>query len=549
MNQNPVEEGQKFPLTIRRMGINGEGIGYFKKAVVFVPGAITGEEVVVEAVKVRDRFTEAKLNKIRKKSPNRVIAPCPVYEACGGCQLQHVAYSAQLELKRDIVIQSIEKHTKIDPAKLKIRPTIGMEDPWRYRNKSQFQTRMVGSGQVETGLFGANSHQLVPIEDCIVQQPVTIKVTNFVRDLLEKYAVPIYDEKAGSGIVRTIVVRTGVKTGETQLVFITNSKKLPKKREMLAEIEAALPEVTSIMQNVNQAKSSLIFGDETFLLAGKESIEEKLMELEFDLSARAFFQLNPFQTERLYQEVEKALVLTGSETLVDAYCGVGTIGQAFAGKVKEVRGMDIIPESIEDAKRNAEKNGIENVYYEVGKAEDVLPKWVKEGFRPDAVIVDPPRSGCDQGLIKSLLEVEAKQLVYVSCNPSTLARDLALLAKKYRIRYMQPVDMFPQTAHVETVVLLSKLKSTKPIDVEINLDDMDLTKSESKATYAEIKQYVLDNAEFKVSQLYIAQVKRKHGIIERINYNIGVGKTKIPQVPLNKEKAIEDALRHFRMID
>ncbi|EAF0694732.1 23S rRNA (uracil(1939)-C(5))-methyltransferase RlmD, partial [Listeria monocytogenes] len=373
---------------------------------------------------------------------------------CGGCQLQHVAYSAQLELKRDIVIQSIEKHTKIDPTKLKIRPTIGMEDPWRYRNKSQFQTRMVGSGQVETGLFGANSHQLVPIEDCIVQQPVTIKVTNFVRDLLEKYGVPIYDEKAGSGIVRTIVVRTGVKTGETQLVFITNSKKLPKKREMLAEIEAALPEVTSIMQNVNQAKSSLIFGDETFLLAGKESIEEKLMELEFDLSARAFFQLNPFQTERLYQEVEKALVLTGSETLVDAYCGVGTIGQAFAGIVKEVRGMDIIPESIEDAKRNAEKNGIENVYYEVGKAEDVLPKWVKEGFRPDAVIVDPPRSGCDQGLIKSLLDVEAKQLVYVSCNPSTLARDLALLAKKYRIRYMQPVDMFPQTAHVETVVLL-----------------------------------------------------------------------------------------------
>lgn len=454
MNQNPVEEGQKFPLTIRRMGINGEGIGYFKKAVVFVPGAITGEEVVVEAVKVRDRFTEAKLNKIRKKSPNRVTASCPVYEACGGCQLQHVAYSAQLELKRDIVIQSIEKHTKIDPTKLKIRPTIGMEDPWRYRNKSQFQTRMVGSGQVETGLFGANSHQLVPIEDCIVQQPVTIKVTNFVRDLLEKYGVPIYDEKAGSGIVRTIVVRTGVKTGETQLVFITNSKKLPKKREMLAEIEAALPEVTSIMQNVNQAKSSLIFGDETFLLAGKESIEEKLMELEFDLSARAFFQLNPFQTERLYQEVEKALVLTGSETLVDAYCGVGTIGQAFAGKVKEVRGMDIIPESIEDAKRNAEKNGIENVYYEVGKAEDVLPKWVKEGFRPDAVIVDPPRSGCDQGLIKSLLDVEAKQLVYVSCNPSTLARDLALLAKKYRIRYMQPVDMFPQTAHVETVVLL-----------------------------------------------------------------------------------------------
>ncbi|MBC1336573.1 23S rRNA (uracil(1939)-C(5))-methyltransferase RlmD [Listeria booriae] len=457
MSENPVTQGQQFPLTIKRIGINGEGIGYFKRSVVFVPGALTGEEVVVEATKVNPRYTEAKIRKIRKKSQHRVTAPCPVYDACGGCQLQHLAYPEQLKMKKDLIVQAIEKHTRFHLEQINIRDTIGMGNPWGYRNKSQFQVREIDD-TVETGLFGADSHELVPIENCIVQHPDTVKVTNLVRDLLEELEIPIYEEERNSGIVRTIVVRTGIKTGEIQLVLVTNSKKLPRKRELIERVQTMIPEVVSIMQNVNQAKTSIIFGEETMHLAGKEKITEKLAEIEFDLSARAFFQLNPSQTEKLYREVARAVRLTGNEKIVDAYCGVGTIGLSLASKAAEVRGMDTIAESITDANENAKRAGITNATFETGKAEEVFPKWIKAGFKPDTIIVDPPRVGCEESLIQSILKTGAKQVIYVSCNPSTLARDIQLLAKKYNIKYIQPLDMFPHTAHVESVTLLS-LKS------------------------------------------------------------------------------------------
>ncbi|PNP88981.1 23S rRNA (uracil-5-)-methyltransferase RumA [Listeria newyorkensis] len=457
MSENPVTEGQQFPLTIKRIGINGEGIGYFKRSVVFVTGALAGEEVVVEATKVNPRYTEAKIRKIRKKSPHRVTPPCPVYDACGGCQLQHLSYPEQLKMKKDLIVQSIEKHTRFHLEQIKIRDTIGMGNPWGYRNKSQFQVREIDD-VVEAGLFSAESHELVPIENCVVQHPDTVKVTNFVRDLLEELEIPIYEEQRNSGIVRTIVVRTGIKTGEIQLVLVTNSKKLPRKRELLERIQTAFPEIVSIMQNVNQAKTSLIFGEETLFLAGEEKITEKLGEIEFDLSARAFFQLNPSQTEKLYREVARAIRLTGNEKIVDAYCGVGTIGLSLAKRAAEVRGMDTIAESIEDAKANAERAGITNVSFETGKAEEVFPKWIKAGFKPDAIVVDPPRVGCEDQLLQSILRTNAKQIVYVSCNPSTLARDIQILSKKYNVKYIQPLDMFPHTAHVESITVLT-LKS------------------------------------------------------------------------------------------
>ncbi|KGL43417.1 23S rRNA (uracil(1939)-C(5))-methyltransferase RlmD [Listeria newyorkensis] len=454
MSENPVTEGQQFPLTIKRIGINGEGIGYFKRSVVFVTGALAGEEVVVEATKVNPRYTEAKIRKIRKKSPHRVTPPCPVYDACGGCQLQHLSYPEQLKMKKDLIVQSIEKHTRFHLEQIKIRDTIGMGNPWGYRNKSQFQVREIDD-VVEAGLFSAESHELVPIENCVVQHPDTVKVTNFVRDLLEELEIPIYEEQRNSGIVRTIVVRTGIKTGEIQLVLVTNSKKLPRKRELLERIQTAFPEIVSIMQNVNQAKTSLIFGEETLFLAGEEKITEKLGEIEFDLSARAFFQLNPSQTEKLYREVARAIRLTGNEKIVDAYCGVGTIGLSLAKRAAEVRGMDTIAESIEDAKANAERAGITNVSFETGKAEEVFPKWIKAGFKPDAIVVDPPRVGCEDQLLQSILRTNAKQIVYVSCNPSTLARDIQILSKKYNVKYIQPLDMFPHTAHVESITVLT----------------------------------------------------------------------------------------------
>ncbi|WP_059172504.1 23S rRNA (uracil(1939)-C(5))-methyltransferase RlmD [Bacillus sp. FJAT-27445] len=452
-----IEPKQTFPLTIKRLGINGEGVGYFKRQVVFVPGALPGEEVVVEATKINPKFAEARIKKIRKASPFRVAPPCPVFEQCGGCQLQHLKYERQLIEKRDIVLQSLERHTKLNLDELDVRSMIGMEDPWAYRNKSSFQIG-VEKGKVLAGLYGLNSHKLINIEQCAVQHSATTEATLKVRQILQDLHIPIYNEKSRKGIVRTIVTRVGIQSQELQVVLITTQKDIPKKEILIEEITKRLPGVKSIVQNINGERTSLIFGKETATLSGSDFIQETLGDLQFELSARTFFQLNPVQTVKLYDEVKRAAELTGVEKVVDAYCGVGTIGLWVAGQAGEIRGMDIIPESIEDAKKNAARHGIKHAKYVTGKAEEWLPKWTKEGWRPDVVIVDPPRTGLDGKLLETLLKVKPKKIVYVSCNPSTLARDIQTLSTKFKVEYIQPVDMFPQTAHVECV---SKLELKK----------------------------------------------------------------------------------------
>ncbi len=448
-----IELKQTFPLTIKRLGINGEGVGYFKRQVVFVPGALPGEEVVAEVTKVHPKFSEARIKKIRKPSEHRVVPVCPVYDECGGCQLQHLHYTQQLKEKRDIVIQSLERHTKLPVNELNIKETIGMENPWGYRNKSQFQ---VGeqSGKILAGLYGMNSHKIINIEQCAVQHPATTKATEVVKGILQDLKITVYNERTGKGLVRTIVARTGVQSGELQIVLITSKRELPKKELIIAEIKKRLPEVTSIVQNINGQKTSLIFGEETETLEGKDFIQETLGDLQFELSARTFFQLNPEQTVKLYDEVKSAAGLSGKEKIVDAYCGVGTIGLWLAGDAGEIRGMDVIPESIEDARKNANRHGIKHARYEVGKAEQWMPKWAKEGWRPDVIVVDPPRTGCDDEFLKTVLKVKPKTFVYVSCNPSTLAKDITTLSKHYQVEYIQPVDMFPHTSHVEAVTKL-----------------------------------------------------------------------------------------------
>lgn len=449
-----VKVGQHVPLTIKRLGINGEGVGYFKKQVVFVPGALPNEEVIAEITNVKHKFAEGRVKRIRKMSDERVKAPCPIYEKCGGCQLQHLSYEGQLKAKRDIVVQAFERHGNVRNLEKKLEQTIGMEEPWKYRNKAQFQVGLL-KGKVMAGLYGANSHRLININECIVQRPETTKVINNVKQILQDLKISIYDERKRNGLVRTIVTRIGVSTGEVQLVLITSKEEFPKKDLLIQEVKKRLPEVKSIMQNVNGQKTSLIFGDKTFTLDGKETIEEVLGDLSFDLSARAFFQLNPTQTVKLYDEVKKEAGLTGKEKIVDAYCGVGTIGLWLADEAGEIRGMDVIEDSIVDANKNAKAKGYDNAHYVVGKAEYWMPKWVKEGWKPDVIVVDPPRTGCDEKLLKTILDVKPKKVVYVSCNPSTLAKDVKILTKLYKVERIQPVDMFPQTAHVESVTTLS----------------------------------------------------------------------------------------------
>ncbi|WGG46244.1 23S rRNA (uracil(1939)-C(5))-methyltransferase RlmD [Rossellomorea sp. DA94] len=452
-NEVKIELKQQFPLTIKKIGINGEGVGFFKRKIVFVPGALAGEEVVVEVTKVHPKFTEARIKKIRKKSPQRVKAPCPVYELCGGCQLQHLSYEGQLDAKRDILLQSLERHTKLKLEDMDIRPTIGMDNPWHYRNKSQFQVG-TQNGKAIAGLYSMNSNKLIDIDECIVQHPLTNKVTNEIKRIINDFNIPVFDEKKKKPILKTIVTRVGFETGEVQVVLVTSEKKIPRKELLISEIQKRLPEVVSIAQNINPQKTALVFGDETIHLSGKESIEERLEEFTYELSARAFFQLNPIQTSKLYNEAKKAAALTGEEKVVDAYCGVGTIGLWLADGAKEIRGMDVIKEGIDDAKKNAKKFGVEHAEYFVGGAETLMPKWKNEGWRPDVVVVDPPRTGCDNKLLDTLKEVKPKTFVYVSCNPSTLAKDIDYLKKQYRVDYLQPVDMFPQTAHVEVVAKL-----------------------------------------------------------------------------------------------
>ncbi|MFS0784658.1 23S rRNA (uracil(1939)-C(5))-methyltransferase RlmD [Bacillus sp. 1P06AnD] len=442
--------GQTFPLTIKRLGINGEGVGYFKRGVVFVPGALPGEEIVAEAVKIHPKFAEAKVKKIRKASPHRVKAPCPVYEQCGGCQIQHLAYSQQLKEKRDIVRQAFERYMRHSVDQLEIRDTIGMEDPWNYRNKSQFQVGTKGD-KVIAGLYGANSHNLIDIPECIVQHPACNDITLTVKEALQKLEIPIYNEKKKTGIVRTIIVRAGFATNEVQVVLVTAKKELPKRQQLIDIVMDKHPEVKSFVQNINRADTSLVFGEQTTPLAGANSIKETLGELSYELSARTFFQLNPIQTVKLYDEAKKAAALTGKENVVDAYCGVGTIGLWLSDQAKEVRGMDVIKASINDARENAKRHGKDNVKFAAGKAENVLPSWLKEGWKPDVIVVDPPRSGCDHALLQTIVKVKPKRIVYVSCNPSTLAKDIQQLGKQYKVEYIQPVDMFPQTAHVECV--------------------------------------------------------------------------------------------------
>ncbi|QQE73830.1 23S rRNA (uracil(1939)-C(5))-methyltransferase RlmD [Brevibacillus composti] len=450
-----IRVGQQMTLTIKSLGINGEGIGYFKRKIVFVEKALPGEVVHAEVTEVKEKYATARLLRVVEKSPARVQPPCPVYEQCGGCSLQHMEYQAQLAAKQELVSESLRKYARLENPP--VAPTIGMDNPWGYRNKAQFQVGRE-NGKLVAGLYQTGTHRLVDLETCHVQHEATTAIVRTAKAVMEELGIPVYDERKRTGVVRTVVARAAFATGETQLTLVTATPEIPRVKELILELRTRLPELVSIVQNINPKKTSLVFGDTTRELWGRPSIAEKLGELSFDLSARAFFQLNPEQTKKLYEEVKKAAGLTGSELLFDLYCGTGTIALWLAPYAREVRGIEIIPEAVEDARKNAERNQAANAQFHVGRAEVLMPKWAKQGVKPDVVVVDPPRTGLDNALIRSLLEVKPKRIVYVSCNPSTLAKDIAQLLAGYELVQVQPVDMFPHTAHVESCALIERSK-------------------------------------------------------------------------------------------
>ncbi|MCM0582455.1 23S rRNA (uracil(1939)-C(5))-methyltransferase RlmD [Weissella diestrammenae] len=453
-NNVQVKIGDKLLITIKRLGINGEGIGYYKRKITFIPGALPGEVVDVKVTNFTEKFIEAEIRKFKQKSPDRVT-PTDSQEV-GGVELAHLAYPKQLEFKQDIIRQALEKYKPKGYDSINIKPTIGMDNPTKYRNKAQFPIRQMKDGSISVGMYRRNSHFLVDLPVVSTQHPATLETVRTVRNILQKLAIPIYDEKKETGVIKTLVARVSESTGDVQLTLVTNTPTIPDLSQLITQIHAELPHVVSIHQNFNPGDTSLIWGDKTTHLWGEDYITEMIDGKTFKLSPRAFLQLNPKQTKRLYAEARMALDLHHAEKLIDAYSGVGTIGISLADAAGEIRGMDTVPEAIADANQNVIDNHVTNAKYFVGAAEDLVPQWAAAGWQADALIVDPPRTGLDDNLRQTILAHAPEKFVYISCNESTLARDLVDLVKVYHVDYIQPIDMFPQTARWEGVVKFTK---------------------------------------------------------------------------------------------
>jgi len=543
----PVEKNQTYTMSITDIGTNGEGIGRIDGYTVFVEGALPEEVIKVLIVKTKKHFGYGKLLEILEPSPHRVTPACPVAAKCGGCQLQHLSYEGQLAFKTKKVKDHLERIGGFSG--ISVGYAIGMEEPWRYRNKAQFP---VGgkTGEPEIGFYAKRSHRIIDTPVCMLQNEVNDRIVKIIRAFLAEYEIPLYDETIHRGLVRHILTRIGRRTGEIMVCLVVNGRKLPH-CDVLVERLREIEGMTSIVLNVNTDQTNVILGTEVHVLWGKETIRDYIGDVQFEISPLSFYQVNPLQTQVLYQTALDFAELEGNETVLDLYCGIGTISLFFAQKAKHVFGVEIVPEAIADAKRNAALNGMNNADFAVGAAEDVIPRLYEEkGITADVVVVDPPRKGCDSVLLDTIAAISPKKVVYVSCDSATLARDLAYLCPKgYTIEKVQVVDMFPHTVHVETVVLLSKLNTKQHIEVELNLDELDLTAAESKATYDEIKAYVLEKYGLKVSSLYISQIKRKCGLDVGQNYNLSKKEdAKVPQCPPEKEAAIIEALKHFQMI-
>lgn len=451
-----VEKNKEYIFDIICQGYEGEGIAKIdNRYPIFIEGALKGEKVKVRIVKVNKNFAYGKLIEVLEASEERVNPSCNIYKRCGGCKLQHASYKAQLDFKWDRVKDCVNKIGKLDPSIVKY--PLGMEEPWRYRNKVQLPIGLI-NGEVKIGFFAPRSHDIIDMESCLIQDEIGDKVVKLTREWIEKFNIRPYNvdgEYDEKGIVRHIMIRRGFTTNEVMVVLVTNGEKLPHKEEFVDLMVKNIPGIKSVIQNINSKKTNVILGLESKTLWGEDTISDYIGDFRFNISPLSFFQVNPTQTEVLYGKALEYAELTGNEEVFDAYCGTGTITLFLSQKAKKVYGVEIIPQAIDNAWINAEENKVENVEFFVGESEVVIPDLINKGVKADVVVVDPPRKGCDKKLLDAITNIDAKKIVYVSCDPSTLGRDLAILEENgYKTLEVQPVDMFPNTAHIENVAKL-----------------------------------------------------------------------------------------------
>ena len=562
---------------IEDIGTEGEGIGKLEGFTLFVKDAVMGDVVEARLVKVKKNYAYARLEKVLTSSPLRVKPVCPYHKQCGGCQIQAMSYEAQLQFKENKVKNNLVRIGGFDQIFIEsvMESVVGMEQPWHYRNKAQFPVGTDKDGRIITGFYAGRTHSIIANTDCALGVEENEPILQKVLAYMQNESISAYDETTGQGLVRHILIRKGFTSGEIMVCLVINGKNLPKEDRLVSTLRE-IPGMTSIWLNYNTKNTNVIMGTEGRVLWGQNTITDVIHRrsieeinsgkdclrydskenapqgITFAISPLSFYQVNPIQTEKLYSLALEYAGLTGEETVWDLYCGIGTISLFMAQCAKEVHGVEIVPQAIEDARKNAERNHIENATFYVGKAEEVLPRlYEEEHIFADVICVDPPRKGCDEACLNTIIKMAPKRIVYVSCDSATLARDLKYLCENgYEIRKVRAVDQFGQTVHTETVVLLSKgMVDSRKVKVDFSLEDMDLSEFKGKATYEQIKAYVLEQTGLKVSSLYIAQIKKKCGLDVGENFNLAKSENaRQPQCTPEKEDAIMQAFRHFGII-
>ena len=547
----PLQKNQVLTLQVERLSSDGSGVAHSPEGeTVFIPGAAPGDEARVRIVKDCKRYAFGILDEVLTPSPDRIPVDCAVAGPCGGCSLRHLDYAAELRAKQENVADAFARIGGLD---VPVLPIVGSPEIDRYRNKVQFPVGTDKAGRPCIGFYAGRTHRIVPCPDCRLQPGVLNEIGNTLCAFFAEKGIHPYNEETGKGLVRHIFLRRGAHSGQIMVCLVSTRAKLPSAEELCTRLKEAFPDIVTILLNVNAKNTNVILGSETHTLYGQGYIEDTLCGVPVQLGPLSFYQVNTLAAEQLYGIAAEYAQLTSDDLLLDLYCGMGTIGLSMADHCRELVGVEIVPEAIESAKANAARMGAAvsaKSRFFCADAGQAAAQLAAEGLHPDVVMLDPPRKGCDEATLSAVVRMAPCRVVYVSCNPATAARDAAWLEQNgYHAEKVQPVDLFPRTKHCEAVILLSKLNVERHIEVDVSMDELDLTAAESKATYDEIKAYVLEKYGLKVSSLYISQVKRKCGLDVGQNYNLPKKEdAKVPQCPPEKEAAIIEALKHFQMI-